>query len=50
MMSRSNVLYDGELRLYSVTLKDVRSFLCDSHRLDLPVNMYGNYKPLAYQR
>ena len=34
MTSRSNVLYDVELRLRSVTLEDVRSFLRDTQRLD----------------
>ena len=49
MTSRSNVLYDVELRLTSVTLEDVRSFLRDTQRLDQAVNTYGNYKVLGCQ-
>ena len=48
-MSRSNILYDVELRLCGVTLEGVQLFLRDSQRLDLAVNTYRNYNALAYQ-
>ena len=38
MTSRSNVLYDVDC---GVTLEDMQSFLRDTQRLDLAVNMYG---------
>ena len=39
MTSRSNVLYDVELCLRSVTLEDVQLFLHDIQRLDLAVKL-----------
>ena len=50
MTSCSNILYDGEQNLYSITLEDMQSFLCDIQRLDLIVNTYGNYQALECQR
>ena len=47
MTSRSNVLDDGELRLYGLTLGDERSFLRDAQRLAVAVKTYGNSEALA---
>ena len=43
----SNVLYDGELQLCSLTSEDVWSFLRDTQRFAVAVETYGNYRALA---